>query len=175
MDYPNPFDEAEVVSIYTDGQAVEDGVLVAIGRKDRVSRAVWDWLAEKAPKGAQPPSCWPVDLMGWFQASKISKTDALKLIAEHGKDGAQQKFDEMIADRKALAMSSALIRTHATQATRVYEENTGGGIYKLWALEHNDVIEKLSAEDPGAFAGASVLWLMPNDNGGITLMFPEDY
>ena len=173
MDYPNPFDGAEIVSTYTDAQAIEDGILVAINREDRVSRPCWEFLATKAPKGNQPPNCWPVDLMGWFRAEAIKREDALKLIAELGKDEAQQKFERMIADRKALAMASALVRTHGKQAKKVYDENTDGGIYKLFAAtDEAGVISELRSQPYGKHR---VLWLMPNENGGITLMFPEDY
>jgi hypothetical protein len=175
VDYPNPFDGAEVVSTYTDGQAVEDGVLVSLNEKDRVSRAVWEYLVQHAPKGAKPPNRWPVDFMGWFQAAKISKVEALKLIAEYGKDEAQKKLERIIADRKALAMSSALIRTHDKQARRVYDENIGGGIHKLYAvIDGLGTISGLQEDLSGPFK-FETLWLMPNENGGITLMFPEDY
>ena len=172
--YPNPFDSFEVVSTYTDRQGCEDGVLVALNAKDRISRALWEYLVEKAPKGAQPPNRWPVDLMGWFQAEKNSKVEALELVAKLGKDEAQKKFARMIADRKALALAKGIISTHAKQATRVYQENIGGGIYKLFAVESPDgrSITDLTA-DQGE--NKTVLWLLPNENGGITLLFPEDY
>jgi len=173
--YPNPFDEMPIIYAYTDRQAVEDGILVALNAKDRVSRALWEYLVEKAPKGAQPPNRWPVDLMGWFAAAKISKVEALELVAKYGKDEAQRKFARMIADRKALALAKGIISTHAKQATRVYEENIGGGIYKLFAHEHNGTLAELKEGVLEPFAGDSVLWLLPNENGGITLMFPEDY
>lgn len=157
---PNPFDEMEVISTYTDGQAVEDGILVAIGPKDRVSRAVWEYLAEHAPLDSQPPNRWPVDMLGWFQAGKM------------GKDEAKNRI---VADKKALSLAKGLISTHASQARRVYEENIGGGVYKLFAHERDGVLDELKAGTLEPFAGDSVLWLMPNENGGITLMFPEDY
>ena len=174
MEYPNPFDGFEVISTYTDGQACEDGVLVAVNAKDRVSRALWEYLVEKAPKGNQPPNRWPIDLLTWFRAEAIKREDALKLIAELGKEEATKKFARMIADRKALALAKGIISTHAKQATRVYEENIGGGIYKLFAVESPDgrQITDLTA-DQGE--NKTVLWLLPNENGGITLMFPEDY
>lgn len=143
----NAFEGFEVISSYSDREACEDGVLVAIGAKDRVSRAVWDFLFEHAPKGAKPPNCWPVDLLGWFRAKTV--------------------------DDKVLAMSSALIRTHATRAREVYDKNIDGGIFKAYIL----------LDDAGAIGELSLatsftsktLWLVPNENDGITLMFPEDY
>ena len=44
-----PFDDAEVISVYTDAQALEDGVLVAVpgpGGVNRVTRAVFDHFTE---------------------------------------------------------------------------------------------------------------------------------
>lgn len=43
-----------IVSTYTDAEAIEDGTLVAINRKDRVTRAAFDFLVEFAPADAQP-------------------------------------------------------------------------------------------------------------------------
>jgi len=178
-DPENPFHGFEVVSTYTDRQAIEDGILVAISEKDRVSRAVWEYLSSHCPKGAQPPNRWPVDLMGWFRAEKISKVEALELIAKFGREESQKKFEEMVGDRKALAMSSALIRTHDRQARRIYDENLDGGIYKLYSMETPDGRRILSLAASAAEAEVEgsykVLWLIPNENGGITLLFPEDY
>lgn len=141
------FDDFEVCSSYSDREACEDGVLVSINPKDRVSRAVWDFLFEHAPKGAKPPNRWPVDLMGWFRAKTV--------------------------DDKVLAMSSALIRTHATRAREVYEKNLGGGIFKAYALlDGHGTIAELSLDTTFQ---SKTFWLVPNENDGITLMFPEDY
>ena len=49
------FDDAEVISVYTDAQAVEDGFLAAIagpGGVNRVTRAVFDYFTE--PFGSSP-------------------------------------------------------------------------------------------------------------------------
>lgn len=171
----NPFQDAVIVSTYTDREAIEDGLLVAISHNDRVSRAVWEYFVENAPHGSKPPNCWPVDLMGWFRAEVVKREDALKLIAEHGKEEGQKKLNQIIADRKALALSKGLVGTHAKQATRVYDENIGGGIYNLFAFETGGFISELSASDRTDGGPSRKLWLMPNENGGVTLMFPEDY
>jgi len=175
MDHvPNPYDRFEVISTYTDWQAVEDGLLVAVSLKDRISRAVWEKLCEHAPKDSQPPNCWPVDLMGWFTASKIKKEDALKLIAQHGAEEGQRKFERMIADRKTLALAKGILSTHSQQAKRVYDENIGGGIFNLWAtLSSQNIFNGLELTDRGVVSLR--LWLIPNELGGMTLMFPEDY
>lgn len=168
----NVFEETDVVSTYTDAQAVDDGVLVAINRADRVTRSVWHALTERAPKDSQPPNRWPVDMMGWFQAAKISKVEAQKLIAKHGLD-AQKEFEKAICERKALALAKGIISTHASQAKRTYDENLDGGIYKLFAaLKTDGSFDHLSA---AAIEPSLTLWLLPNENGGTTLMFPEDY
>ncbi|HVA17029.1 MAG TPA: hypothetical protein VMV59_04870 [Candidatus Dormibacteraeota bacterium] len=166
------FTDADVVSVYTDAQAVDDGLLVAINRADRVTRTVWSELTVRAPKDSQPPNCWPVDLMGWFQAAKISKIEAARLIAKHGLD-AQAEFDKAVRERKALALAKGILSTHARQAKRVYDENIDGGIYKLFAvLKVDGSFESLSATPSES---SLTLWILPNENGGSTLMFPEDY
>ena len=140
--------------------------------KDAVTRSVWEYLTAKAPKDSRPPCEWPVEMMGWFRAEAIKREDALKLIAEHGKDGAQAKFREIIADRKALALASGLIGRDSSTAKRVYENNEDGGIHKIFVADNdNEIIGLLRQEMPGI----TTLWLIPNELGGVTLMFPEDY
>jgi hypothetical protein len=161
------FENAEIISSYTDGEAVADGILVAVTKQDRVTRSVWSWMTAKTP--ADPPNCWPVDLMGWI--STPTKKQALALLAKYGADDGQKRLNQMIRD-KALAMSRGLLGTHAGAARRTYEQNTDGGIYKLFAVEQNGVIAGLESKPT---PGAVVLWIMPNENQGVTLMFPEDY
>ena len=175
----NPFDSFEVISTYRDEQAVDDGLLVPVTKKDRVHRSVWEAFCTRAPKGAKPPNCWPVDLMGWFTSTKVSPTEALQLIAKYGATEGQQKLNQIITDRKVRAMSLGIIRTYDKQARKVFDENIGGGILALYAeLEGTDfdgagILASLSAEERGV--PALRLWLIPNDAGGVTLLFPEDY
>ncbi len=138
----------EPIYSYTDKQAVEDGFLVALTAKDRVTRAVFDYLAEKAPAGAQPPTTWPVDVAGWFSSNSA------------------------LARAKALALG--LTAGFGLRARRVYEKNIGGGILVLYAIEDAGKLVALSEQAPagGVFRK---LWLLPNELGGLTLMFPEDY
>ena len=159
----------EPISIYTDNDAVEDGCLVAINAKDRVSRACWEWLAQSTPLGSKPPDCWPVELMGWFQAGNISQPEALKRIAKHGTE-AQAKFEREVRDKKAKALASGLIGTHGTIARRVYENNEGGGIWAGWAVVRDGTLLAFNES-----SGSQKLWLIPNEQNGLTLMFPEDY
>jgi hypothetical protein len=177
----NPFNELDVISTYTDAEAIEDGTVVAISKRDRVTRTVWECLVERAPAGSKPPNRWPVDMMGWFRAESISKAEAQRLLAQHGAEDGQAKLDRIIADRKALALSRGIVSTHAAAANRVYEENTDGGIYKLYAtVGESGKFESLETVTltNGQATSCNLLppfWLLPNENGGITLMFPEDY
>lgn len=140
----------EVISSYPDSQAVEDGILVPITQQDRVTRAAWEWMADKL--GDSPPNCWPVELMGYIGAAK-------------GAEG---------NDDRALAASKGLIGQHRRQATKVWDENIGGGVYKLVARTVNGAIMGITEgeEDSGTFMK---LWIIPNELGGVTLMFPSDY
>jgi len=140
----------EPISTYTDSEGVDDGALVAINHNDRVTRAVWHWLESTVDmKNPKPPSCWPVNLMGFFSAKKP-------------------------ADR-VLAMCDGIISANRKEATRVYDANIGGGIFTLWVLTHKgkgDAPLGLSTtEQPGE---PMKLWFVPNI-AGITMMFPEDY
>ena len=138
------------ISVYTDDQAVDDGALVAINRKDRVTRPVFEYLAVATPEEAQPPSCWPVDMMRWFRA----KTK----------------------DDKALALAVGLILGRGQIARRIYEHNTGGGIWTAWAVSKDGTLVQLSETEPQLKDyEIRKLWLLPNEQGGMTLMFPEDY
>jgi hypothetical protein len=95
------FEGAEVISTYTDAQAVEDGFLVAVGNGNRVTAAAWAWLEEVAQEygGGSPPANWPVSLLLWFGGNV------------------------------ALALAVGLIEVNAAAARRIYEENIGGGIW----------------------------------------------
>jgi hypothetical protein len=118
-----------VVFRYTDQQAVDDGVLVAVAPKDRVSRAAWEYLASNSPDQ-----------------------------------------DREVRDKHATAFVLGLIANRGKDARRVYEQNTDGGIYQVW----------IHIDGAGIYAFANQgqgkrMWLMPNEQGGLTLMFPEDY
>lgn len=139
-----------IVSTYTDAEAIEDGTLVALNKKDRVTRALFDFLVEFAPADARPPADWPVEMLRWFRARD--------------------------RDDKAIAMAGGLIGKYERQAKKVYEENIGGGIFQVWAVVDTKraKLNCLLEADPN-LGGARKLWLIPNENGGITAMFPEDY
>ncbi len=131
------WDDAVVVHTYTDGEAVEDGVLVAVSETDRVTRAAWEWLRERMGPAEQPPAEWVIDLGTWVAGSAMV-------------DAGQR------ADLRAASAARGVIGTNEAQARKVYEENIGGGIF---TFEHSGM----------------TFWLIPNELGGITMMFPEDY
>ena len=101
----------EVISAYTDAQAIEDGVLVAVpgeGGVNRVTRAVFDHFTK--PMGESDETNLVTDITPLMEAIRtILKTPA-------DKDG--------------------------------------------WRTTTHDERE---------------LWLIPNETGGLTLMFPDDY
>ena len=148
------FNNAAIISVYTDDDAVVDGILVAINDRDRVTRTVFEWLSEAMESKKDPPSCWPVDLFAFCRAN----------------DGAG----------RALAMTRALIDVHRKKAAHIYNENIGGGIFQLFAKI--DIMERpIALEEDGELnpkAASKELWLLPNESerhGGLTLMFPSDY
>lgn len=164
------FKPEDVISTYSDAQAVEDGVLVAVTKKDRVTSNVFEYLAKNTPLTAQPPANWPIDLMGWFQADKVSKTEALKIVAEYGAD-AQKEFESKVRDNRALALAKGIIGKEASTAKRVYEQNLDGGFLSLYPKVVDGKFTELGATPNGG----EKFWLIPNENGGVSLMFPEDY
>jgi hypothetical protein len=162
----NPFAEFDVVSTYSDREAVEDGTLVPITTKDRVTRSVWEWIIPKCPN--TPPNCWPVSQTGYLTANIISRSDAAKMIIKYGAAEAQEKFQRKIAEDKTLAMSKGVLSTYHAQAQRAFNS---GGIFKLFVRVEDGLITELSNE-----SGDQTLWLLPNANvDGLTLMFPSDY
>jgi hypothetical protein len=116
-----------------------------------VTRALWDFLDKHLDEN--PPTGWPVELMGWCTIRKDDPEPGM---------------------RRALAASKGLIDSNRIQATRIYEENIGGGIWDGFIQQGaGDIITGFDQGDgPG---GDRKVWLMPNELGGLTLMFPEDY
>lgn len=157
-----------VISRYTDEQAVDDGVLVRLNARDRVTRAVWDFLVEHQPAGPKPPDCWPVDLFAWFGAKKPTMPD-------------DPVAARMYRDIRAKAMATGLIGAHGQAARRVYEQNIGGGIWKGYALVGRfNALDRFARDLPEKrilerdVLSPTTLWLIPNEQGGLTLLFPED-
>ena len=111
------WDDAVVISTYTDESAVEDGVLVAVSETDRVTRPAFNWIEEHIAVLDGPPDRWPIDLMRWLGALDVGT--------------------------KAVAAVRGVIGTHELAARRVWEQNTDGGILKFehsgmtfWLIPH---------------------------------------
>ena len=113
------FDGFEVISSYTDAEAVDDGVLVSVSAKDRVTRAVFEFLCE--------------------------------LNARLPEEYSREQRDSMAVER-----ARDFIGLYGAKARKIYKENIGGGIFRFTF-------------------DCKVLWIIPNELGGLTLMFPEDY
>ena len=154
--------ETGVVSTYTDAQAVEDGELVAVTPKDRVTSALWAFLVDNLSE--TPPAGWAVELMGWCSI---------------------RKDDEEPGLRRALAAARGLIDVNRLQATCIYEENIDGGIWTgyiqqgagdiITGFDISDSTTSLDADGQVCNVGDRKVWMLPNDQGVLTLMFPEDY
>jgi hypothetical protein len=165
--------EGEVISVYADAQAVEDGILVPLNSHDRVTSHLWEWLKETTPMEAQPPHCWPVDMMLWFKAKDVPREAALELLAKHGEEG-QHQLDEIVRSRRAAALALGILGEYSRRATEVYERNLDGGIFGLYARLNDGTLHGLAAQKTLGEEDCRLL-MVPNDAGGITLMFPEDY
>ena len=145
MDTYQP-DIMPVISTYTDQDAVEDGVLVKLDDKHRVTRTVYDFLSTRIP--ASPPLRWPLS------------------------PGLEAMYPYKDQDFKLAALLAGLFSRYGARAKQIYENNEAGGIWFAALDATNDTILGLR---PGAEKGPFKLWLMPNELGGLTLMFPEDY
>lgn len=178
----NPFEGFEVISEYTDQNATEDGVLIKLGQRNRITRAAFIFLTKFVNiANAESPTNWPVEMMGWFKASGITvkktKSSAklsvnLEVLTAEGR----AKLEQAIRDKRAVALAVGLIGKYERQARIQYDQNTGGGIFKIAPIITNGVFTKLG--EPGVDAAAPVeepFWLLPNEVGGMTLMFPSDY
>jgi len=122
----------DVIYSYGDEQAVEDGILVAVSKIDRVTIAVWVWLEAQ-------------------------------IAADHGGE---------VPDDEPLATATAWIAEYGKRAAEVWTENIGGGVFQL-AYDSKAMRVILGDEADDEMSGS--LWMIPNEVGGMTLMFPSDY
>jgi len=137
--------EAENVAYaYTDEMALDDGVVVAVTRLDRVTGTVLTWLEQEIETWKSPARNWPVELLKYINADTPLE--------------------------KALAAIAGLMTVKAPEARKIYEQNIGGGI---WVRFYDAQKKELTGHEQGVESVR--LWLMPNEMGGMTLMFPEDY
>jgi hypothetical protein len=160
MTQPNTHDgdTFELISTYTDAEAVEDGNLIEINDKDRATRAVWDFALNTVPEGLWPPR---------ENAKPASEPDAEAVVAQ-----------------RVLDMCRHIVEDYGPEATRVYRENVGGGIWKgkllvvgkkIVALAPWPASEDWPEETGNVDLWHRSLWLLPNEIGGMTLMLTEDY
>ena len=68
-----------VIFQYTDKEAIEDGVFIALNYRDRMTSNAFYAIMRVAEDQGDPPSCWPVDLMGYFKA-KDAHAKALAMV-----------------------------------------------------------------------------------------------
>ena len=151
------FTPDDVISQYTDADAQRDGCIVNVGESDRVTRQLWDWLHDRLPTDT-PPERWPVALFEWCSAPKNT---------------GDRETDQTNNDIRCRAATRGLLDVHRTQAVRVYEDNIGGGIYTIWPQHADGRITGLRTEGGGD--DDHRVWFVPNEMGGLTLMFPSDY
>ena len=112
----------DVIYSYGDEQAVEDGVLVAVSKIDRVTIAVWAYLEDIV--------------------AEVEAEDEAEVPDDEPRRTAQDCIDHF--------------RERAIKAWD--NPSVGGGLFQFTAKE-----------------GDHTLWLIPNEVGGVTLMFPSDY
>jgi hypothetical protein len=136
----------EIISRYSDAQALDDGCLVALNRRDRATGTIMAWLEDHLPTGAAPPSCWPVDMMGWF----AGKTPQAR---------AKAAADGLVAQWGPIAKRAPGARLSLYALT----SGAGGWIASL---------ESAPPED--ARSGVQRFILAVNECDGVTLMLPED-
>lgn len=147
------FDESDIISKYTDTDAIGDGQIIAVNERDRMTNGVFGFLSRAATDlDARPPSRWPVPMLDWFRA-KDPDTKAVALA--HG---------FITENRKAADVPPPADFFTAYFVTDADGRLTGHANHPL-------------SED-GRAAGSHYrrVWLVPNDETrGLTLMFPSEY
>lgn len=158
---PHGLEDFDLISTYTAGQAVEDGMLVQVSKRDLVTIGLFTHLTELAPMEGPPPPGWPIPLVAFFKGRDKEKPDPQAVAA---------------------ALCVGLIDAHRIQAQRIYDDNTGGGIYTGFVLSTSGRLSGFYGApdwEKRQPAGGSVegvkVWLMPNELGGMTFLFPSEY
>jgi hypothetical protein len=87
----------------------------------------------------------------------------------------------------ASAIIQSWIIEHHERATSVWKDNIGGGVLKLRRVPRTPEVEQIEMQlgyiekdfrvipVPVGEARKDDMWLIPNELGGVTLMFPSDY
>ena len=144
------FGDAEIISSYTDADAINDGQIIAVNDRDRMTNGVFAFLSRAAADlEARPPSCWPVPMLDWFRA-KNPDTKAVALA--HGFITENRKAADVPPPADFF---TAYFVTNADGQLTGYLKAVGDGVE---GANHKRV------------------WLVPNDETrGLTLMFPSEY
>lgn len=135
---------SDVVFQYTDTEAVQDGVLVPLTSRDRVSQALWDFIEARVSPN-RVPLRWPM-LSGVEAMYPLVKTE----------------------EWRSRALLQSLTIAYHDAAHSVYDN---GGVWHAKLEVTNSSIESIS---PGSKEDIQI-WIMPNELGGLTVMFPSDY
>jgi hypothetical protein len=83
--------------------------------------------------------------------------------------------DNEVPDDEPRATAAAWIAEHGTEARRVWDKNIGGGVYQLRTGYEGNTWRSFHTTDEAEYVDITHLWLIPNEVGGMTLMFPSDY
>lgn len=134
------------ISRYSDADAIEDGVLVALDKRDRATVNVYSQIAKIAEDQKTPPDRWTVDLFGYCRA----KT----------------------GEARALAMMSGLIGDVRMMQPRNAERRDDTFAVR-YAVIGPRGFSRLTTDEPTDGHFLSLL-IMTNEVGGLTLMLPED-
>ena len=148
---PQLFNPADVISTYSDAEAVDDGMIVALTPIDRVTHAVFCALEEGDRGDAEGPGMnLPVPLMSFIAAKN--------------------------AKERAVCYAVGLIDSWRGMAERA-DQATERSIYSGHLCFNADGMLVSFTEgprDPGA-GDTRKVWFVVNELGGVTLMYPSDY
>ncbi len=165
QDPPEHLEDFDVISTYTAGQAVADGMMVAVTPRDLVTIGLFSHLAEVAPMTGQPPAEWPVPIVAFCKGRAADVIEAI------GEENARKVV--------AAALCVGLIDHHRVQAQRIHVQNIQGGIFTGYVLNDGTRCTGFHvAPDETELEehfGRRRVWLMPNEMDGITMMFPSEY
>jgi len=119
--------------------------LVPLGHNNNVTSSVWNFISARATSRNAPHN-WP-----------LSNDDA-----------ARYPYYKTPLLR-TVALVTGIVDKYRGVATEMYERD---GTVWYAALDHGN--SDILGVRPGC-RGITALWLMPNEQGGVTLMFADDY
>lgn len=151
---PTPmFGPDDIISTYTDAQAVDDGDLCNVGGGDRVTHGLWAHLVREWPVEGVP-SRWPVPLLRYVKAPTTAAK--VMLAAKCIIDDYRQ---ETVSHWKQGEILSAFVVSQHNVIRHFYPGPMEPDLH--WTQTACEVRK---------------VWFLPNENNdGVTLMFPEDY